>query len=211
LPAAPTIPPALLLAVAEGGGRVSIVIGAGCSFEAPTAFPLARALSQEAHRKLVADGILAEAECPEPGNLAALATLVFRKTGSQEALVARFPLDRLRTARANAGYLSLVALMAEGAVSHVLSLNFDRAVENAASELGIEIHAVDAPGTPIPASATVVYLHGSAAALADSLVLREEVLTAAWRAAWAEVVAQRILAAPNVLFAGLGSAAYRPL
>jgi hypothetical protein len=99
------IPAALLQAItAEAGGRLALVIGAGCSIEPPTAIPLARELSNDAARKLVMDGVLEEGECANPGDLAALATLVFNKTGSQEALVSRFPLSRLRMAKANLGY-----------------------------------------------------------------------------------------------------------
>jgi hypothetical protein len=153
------------------------------------------------------DGILDVGECPDPGNLAALASLVFRKTGSQRALVSRLPLARLKMARPNLGYRLLVALMSERAISHVLSLNFDLAVQNAAAELGVLIDVVDAAGQRVPATPSLVHLHGSANGCSESLVLREETIDAAWRGNWEQVVAGQILAAPNVLFIGLGSAA----
>jgi hypothetical protein len=112
----PHIPPELFSAItAQGGGRLAIVIGAGCSCEPPTQMPLARELSLEAHRKLVHEGVLNTGECADPTDLASLATLIFRKTGSQAALIRQFPVDKMRTARANEGYRMLIALMLEGA------------------------------------------------------------------------------------------------
>ena len=202
------IPPDLLLAVsAEGGGQLSIVIGAGCSLQAPTAIPLAKNLSLEAHRRLVKDGVLDADECANPEDLAALATLVFTKTGSQESLVRRLPIDRLRMARPNDGYKLLVAMMAEGVISHVLSLNFDLAIENAASELGFILSVSSHHGQLIPVHAALVHLHGSVNNVSNELVLRQETIDNDWKASWQQVVAQQVLAAPNILFAGLGSAA----
>ncbi len=202
------IPANLLQAISsDGGGLLSIVIGAGCSKEPPSSIPLAREIATEANRRLVEDGVLAANECAHPADLAALASLVYAKTGSQKALVERFPLSRLRMTPANDGYRCLVALMAEGAISHVLSLNFDTAVQSAAAELGLSVHVVAAPGAPIPIGPTLVHLHGTANGSAESLVLRQEAIDTAWKQSWQQIVAQQILAAPNVLFAGLGSAA----
>jgi hypothetical protein len=204
----PHIPPELLSAVtALGGARLAIVIGAGCSCEPPTQMPLARQLSTEAHRKLVHEGVLNAGECADPTDLAGLATLVFQKTGSQAALIRQFPVDRMRMARANEGYRMLIALMLEGAVSHVLSLNFDLAPQNAAVELGEAVTIVDRSNTLIPMTKTVVHIHGSVNSADDDWVLRTEVINNDWKSRWQEVVARQILAAPNVLFVGLGSAA----
>lgn len=202
------IPVGLLEAIsADGGGRLALVIGAGCSIEPPTAIPLARDLSADAARRLVMDGVLVEGECTDPTDLAALASLVFKKTGSQEALVSRFPLKLLKMAKPNLGYRLLAALMSERAISYVLSLNFDLAVQNAAADLGAPIEVVDMIGQPIPATPTLVHLHGSANGPSESLVLRQESIDDAWRDSWEQVVAQQILAAPSILFVGLGSAA----
>ncbi len=202
------IPAGLLQAVSfEGGGRLALVIGAGCSVEPPTDIPLAQALSTEANRKLVLDGVLVDGECADPGNLAVLASLIFRKTGTQHDLVSCFPLAKLKTAKPNLGHRLLVALMAEHAISYVLSLNFDLAVQNASSELGASIEIVDRSGQNIPASPTIIHLHGNANGPSDSLVLRRETIDAGWKGSWENVVANQILAAPNVLFIGLGSAA----
>lgn len=201
-------PPDLLNAIAAaGGGQIALVIGAGCSVESPTEVPLAGTLSRAVERRLVLDGVLAEGECPDPWNLSQLTTLVWQKTGNQSGVVARFPLDGMRLAKPNLGYKLLVALMTEGAISHVLSLNFDLAIQHAASELGVEIAVIEQSGQAIPVRAALVHLHGSVNGAAESLVLREEVIDAAWRGQWEQVVAQQILGAPVVVFAGLGSAA----
>jgi hypothetical protein len=168
---------------------------------------LARELSAEAHRKLVHEGVLNAGECADPADLAGLATLVFQRTGSQAALIREFPVDRMRTARANEGYRVLIALMLEGAVSHVLSLNFDLAAQNAAVELGETVTIIDRPDTRIPMMKTVVHLHGSVNSASDDWILRTEVINNEWKARWQEVVARQILAAPNLVFVGLGSAA----
>jgi hypothetical protein len=164
-------------------------------------------MSIEANRRLVNDKVLAEGECEDPGDLAKLATLVFAKTGNQTELVVRLPIDQFKMAKPNTGHRLLVALMAERAVSHVLSVNFDLAVQNASSALGAPIHVVDAAGQAIPATPTLVHLHGNANGGSESLVLRREVIDDAWKMSWQQVVANQILAAPNVLFVGLGSAA----
>lgn len=202
------LPPGLLQAIsAENGGQLSIVIGAGCSFEPPTSIPLSRALSTEVNRKLELDRVLAPGECVDPSDLAALTTLVYGKTNSQYDVVSRFPINQLKVAAPNIGYRILIALMVERAISYVLSLNFDLAVQNAAAELGVSIEIVDAAGQAIPALPTLVHLHGNANGTSETFVLRSETIDGEWKGAWEQVVAAQILAAPSLLFAGLGSAA----
>lgn len=184
-----------------------MVIGAGSSFEAPTSIPLASAISLEAHRRLVLDGVLADGDCVDPRDLSALASVVFAKTGRQLALVREFPRDRMRVARPNEGHKVLVALMSEGAISHTLSLNFDLAVQNAATELGLTLTVVDRVNDLIPAANCVVHLHGSVSSSPEDWILRADVIDAAWKQRWQQVIAQQILAVPSVLFVGLGSAA----
>jgi hypothetical protein len=82
------------------------------------------------------DHVLNENDCTDPQNLALLASVVFQKTGSQEAPVRRLPLNNFKMAKPNQGYRFLAALMSEKAISNVLSLNFDLAVQNASAELG---------------------------------------------------------------------------
>jgi hypothetical protein len=56
----------------------------------------------------------------------------------------------------------------------------------------------------IPATSAVVHLHGNANSDSESWVLRQEMIDNSWRGTWSQVVAQQVLAAPNVLFVGLG-------
>lgn len=202
------IPADLLQALAApGGGQVAIVIGAGCSIEPPTGMPLAGDLSEETERQLVLDNVLLAGQCANPRDLSALAQLVFDETGSQESIVQRFPLEQMRLARPNSGYKFLVALMVERAVSHVLSLNFDLAVQNAASELGLNIAVISQSGQQVPVRSAVVHLHGTANSASGELILRADVIDAGWKGQWEEIVAQQVLGAPAILFVGLGSAA----
>lgn len=203
-----TIPAELLQSLSvPGGGQVALVIGAGCSVDHPTSIPLAGDLSESVERQLVLNGRLQANQCPNPRDLAALASLMFQLCNNQVELVQCFPIRRMRLARANLGYRLLVALMAEGAVSHVLSLNFDLAIQNAAAELGIEIETIAAVNEPVPIRSALVQLHGNANSEPDQLVLRTEVMDGEWIGQWHQVVAQQVLAAPAVLFAGLGSPA----
>lgn len=203
-----TIPAELLQSLAApGGGQVALVIGAGCSAGHPTNIPLAGDLSEAVERQLVLNGRLQPYQCPNPRDLSALASLVYGVCNNQVELVQCFPIQRMRLARANLGYKLLVALMAEGAISHVLSLNFDLAIQNAAAELGVEIATIAAVNEPVPIRAALVQLHGNANSEPDHLVLRTEVMDGEWIGQWHQVVAQQVLAAPMVLFAGLGSPA----
>lgn len=202
------IPPPLLHAISdEDGGQVALVIGAGCSFEAPTSLPLGGQVAEEAHAQLLKNGTIAPGECPNPNDLAALASAIFVKEGSQQTLVAEFPMKRLRMPKPNVGYKLVIAMMAEGAITYVLSLNFDLAAQVAAAELGCPIGDVTNSGQAVPATATIIHLHGNAYDAPDDLVLRTEVIDEAWKATWQQVIAQQVLAAPNVLFVGLGSPA----
>jgi hypothetical protein len=186
---------------------VALVIGAGTSFEPPTSLPLGGKASEDAHAQLLKNGLITAGECPNPADLAALASVLFAKEHSQKTLVAELPMNRFRQAKPNQGYKFLIAMMAERAITHVLSLNFDLAVQNAASDLGCTVNVVRSFSDPVPATATVIHLHGNAYDEPDDLVLRTEVINDAWKASWQQVIAQQVLAAPNVLFIGLGSPA----
>src|SRR4051812_35279892 len=97
-----TLPSDLLHAIAhEGGGKVVLVLGAGASFEAPTGLPLSRECSVEAHRRLVADGVIEADACTDPKDLSSLADAVFAATSSQAALVERLPIAAFRSAEPN--------------------------------------------------------------------------------------------------------------
>jgi hypothetical protein len=150
------IPPPLLHAVvADEGGRLALVIGAGTSFEPPTSLPLGGEASAAAHAQLLKNGVIQPGECPNPNDLAVLASLIYEKEGSQQTLVAELPMNSFRLAKPNRGYKLLIAMMAERAITYVLSLNFDLAVQNAAAELGCTVHAVRSFGDPLPAAERV--------------------------------------------------------
>ena len=116
----------------------ALVLGAGCSVEPPTGIQVSNACSLEIHRLLVADGILEEKECAKPEDLSAVADAVFKRYGSQRAVVEclRDSYD-MKLATPNDGYLIAAALLCEGAISSVVTLNYDLALSNALSALGV--------------------------------------------------------------------------
>jgi hypothetical protein len=128
--------PILAAAVRRPLGGISIIGGAGCSFEDPTNIPLSRQCSEDAFRQLVLDGMLLETDCVDPTDLSKLADVVFAKFGTQQALVERLPVNRFRLARANDGYLLLAALFREKVIASFVTLNFDLAAIKALSDIG---------------------------------------------------------------------------
>lgn len=203
-------PPDLLQAVANCGGHVAIVVGAGCSLEAPTGLKLAEVYSREIERQMVANKILAEGECADPDDLSALSSLVFSKQGEQGAVVRALPRTEFRDARANDGYLLAAALMREGAISCLLSLNYDLGMSNALTQLGSDkIATIQNPNDLADfGSQAVVYLHRNVnESDLEKWILRAEALEDEWRDDWEQVVAQRVTSAPVTVFAGLGSPA----
>src|SRR5450759_5284709 len=109
-----SLPPSLLAKIADPvGGRVTLVLGAGCSKEPPTNLPLSWELSEETHRRLVKDNVLVDGDCADAADLSVLADVVFDKKGSQVQVVERFPLNDLRMATPNQGYLLAAAMMRE--------------------------------------------------------------------------------------------------
>lgn len=207
----PTLPPALLHAISSrGGGRVVLVLGAGCSYEAPTSLPLSGDLSADCHRKLTQDGILNSGEVGDHRDLSAVAEAVFCRTGSQEELIRRFPSDAFRNARPNEGYKIMAALLLEGAVADVLTLNFDHAARHALADLGAreEVSTISGPEDHAKLGArNLIYLHRDIDCSPDDLILRAVDLESAWQDRWEEVVAQRVLSGPVTVFVGLGSPA----
>jgi hypothetical protein len=204
------LPADLLGAIAhEDGGRVVLVIGAGCSIEAPTGLPLASACAEEAHRKLVEDGILNEGDCPDPSDLSCLADAVRDGQGSQRPLVERMPLTRFRNAEPNEGHLLAAAMMREFAVKAVVTLNFDLAVSTALASLGNkEAMILTGPQDHHRMGAVnLVYLHRNVDAAPDDWILSTEALDNAWRGQWEELVTAAMLTSPVTVFAGLGTPA----
>jgi hypothetical protein len=209
-----SLPAELLEAVSiPDGGKITLVVGAGCSLEEPTAIPLASQCSEECHARLVASGILNAGDCPEPWNLSCLADAVFEKTGGyQRPLVEQLSRHyRLKNAPPNEGHRLAAALLREGAITSVLTLNFDLALSTAISSMGgaDRIAVIDGPQQLGDQKAyNLYYLHGNASAVdPETWVLRTEALTAEWRDHWRQVVATKVLASPVVVFAGLGSPA----
>ena len=207
----PSLPSDLLHAIsAPSGGRVVLVLGAGCSYEEPTSLPLSGGLSEECHRQLVADGMLTEDEVDDKRDLSAVAEAVFSKTGSQRDLIDRFPPDAFRYAKPNDGYVIMAALLLEGVLADTLTLNFDFAPRTALGQLGAgaRVSTVRGPEDHTRLGArNLIYLHRDIDSDPDSLILRTTELEVAWRERWGQVVTQRVLAGPVTVFVGLGSPA----
>ena len=206
-----TLPADLLHAIAHGGGgRVVLVVGAGASCEPPTGLPLSSEAALEAHRHLVADGVLIEGECASPEDLSCLADAVVHATGGQRALVERLPVPRFRSAEPNEGYLIAAALLREQAVGCVMTLNFDLGMSAALTRLGAheDVGVVSGPEEHHRLGAVnLIYLHRNVYADPDAWILRTSALADAWRDRWEEVIAHRVIGGPVTVFAGLGTPA----
>jgi hypothetical protein len=209
-PTNPPLPPELLHAVAERAGRLALVVGAGCSLEPPTGLQLATAYSLDVYRQLVQDGLLAEGECDHPEDLSALTSTVWERHGNQVPVVERLPLREFRQAQPNSGYLIAAALLRERVVNAVLTLNFDLAMTAGLGRVSAkEVDVVPGPAAAAQlGSATLIYLHRNVDELdPNRWILRTEALQQEWKGGWEEVVAQRVMSCPIVVFAGLGSPA----
>jgi hypothetical protein len=205
------LPPELLQAVsAPGGGKIALVIGAGCSVEQPTNIPVSRVCSNEIHRRLIDDGVLQDGDCANSDDLSALADAVFSKRNSQRDVVERLcEKYGLKLATPNQGYWIAAALLCEGAIASVVTLNYDLALSTALSALGADkiVGVVERPeDLPHQKTINVYYLHRNANATDPELwVLRTSVLTVEWKGHWEPIVAAKVLVAPVVVFAGLGT------
>jgi len=208
------LPAELLQAVsASGGGKIALVVGAGCSFEAPTAIPLAEICSQECHDRLVANGVLLKGDCAIPSNLSSLADAVVEKTGKQRPLVEQLLQHyELKAASPNEGHLLAAALLREGAIASVVTLNFDLALSTAIGQLGVgdAVGIIDGPDDlQNQKGINLYYLHRNAnEADLEAWILRSDAIKSEWKGKWQDVVAARVLAAPIVVFVGLGSPAH---
>jgi hypothetical protein len=195
-----------------GGGKIAIVMGAGCSFEAPTAIPVAAQCSRECHDRLVANGVLAPGDCADSSDLSCLADAVFAKTNAQKHLVDQlrdnYPLE---VATPNEGHRIAAALLREGAVVAVVTLNFDLAMTHSLAQVGADprIGIINGPhDLPNQKAVNVYYLHRNVyAASPEDWVLRTATLEQQWKAHWEGVITTKVLSAPFVVFAGLGSPA----
>jgi hypothetical protein len=205
------LPSDLLQAISHpAGGRVVLVVGAGCSVEAPTSLPLADECAREAHRRLRLDGVLGDSDCANASDLSCVADAVFAKTGSQRELVDRLPRDAFMKAEPNDGYLLAAAMLRERAVSCVLTLNFDLAMVSALTAVGTQddVAVVAGPEDHHRLALTnLIYLHRNAGADPERWILRSPALAEDWRDHWEEVVAARVIGGPVTVFAGLGTPA----
>jgi len=204
------VPGALLHAIAGRSGRVTLVVGAGCSLEGPTSLKLSSVYSKAAFDDLVADSELEVDECSDPYDLSALASAVYAKFGDQGRVVQRLPRNDFLYAKANGGYLITAALLAEGAVSCVASLNYDLALTDAVKQLDARgVNQIAGPSHLADfGTSAIVYLHRNVNEQDfTKWILRKEALDEEWKEGWESVVAARIAASPVVVFAGLGSPA----
>ena len=182
------LPADLLYAISQTeGGRVVLVVGAGCSAEPPTDLPLSRELALSAHRKLVEDGVLGDGDCPEPHNLSSVADAVWATTNSQRDLIMRFPCESFRQAQPNKGHLLTAAMLYERALSCVMTLNFDLALSNALSQMGThgDVTIISKPEECANLGlSNLIYLHRNVDAEPDRWVLRSVSLAESWRDGW---------------------------
>lgn len=203
------LPNELLQAISSpGGGQVALILGAGCSVEAPTSIPVARTISLEIHRRLVGDGVLQDGDCANPEDLSHLADAVFARTNSQREVVERFLAQyNLKLAAANEGYHIAAAMLSEGAISSVVTLNFDLGLSAALADLGVGpiVGLIESPEhLPRQRAVNIYYLHRNANAAPELWVLRTGRLQVDWTQ-WEPIIATRVLTAPVVVFAGLGT------
>lgn len=207
------LPPALLRAVsALGGGKITLIVGAGCSIEWPTSIPSAATCSEQCHARLVADGVLAAGDCATPSDLSSLADAVFQKTGGEQRLLAEQLSQNyhLQTATPNEGHLLAAALLCERAIASVVTLNFDLALSSAISQLGVgdAVGIIDGPDDlPEQKPINLYYLHRNVTANPETWILRTAALKTEWQGRWESVVVAKVLSTPVVVFAGLGSPA----
>jgi hypothetical protein len=89
-------------------------------------------------------------------------------------------------------------------------MNFDLAFSSALANVGCrgDVTTVNGPEDHSQlTSYSLVYLHRTANADPDKWILRTASLDTEWKGRWEEVVAQRLLSSPVVVFAGLGTPA----
>ena len=205
------LPPELLGCVSDAsGGRLVIVTGAGSSMDWPTGLRSGAEYSEVAFAALVQDQLLEAGSCDQPRDLSLVADAVFDAYGSQKNLTDRLPRSDWRNASPNEGHRIAAALLIEGLVRAIVTLNYDMAFQAALSELGAPSQVTIAKGPEDHAKLSgrsLIYLHRSAESNPESWVLRKADLDDGWRGGWEAMIAAGVLYAPVTLFAGLGSPA----
>lgn len=204
------LPPDLLSDFTDPqGGRVTLVIGAGCSFEPPTNLPLSKRVARAAHQRLLDDGVLPE-PCNNPEDLSEVADAVFESSGEQKPLVERMGIQRFIGVDPNSGHKIAAALLREGCIASVIALNYDDAMSQAVGYVGgrediTEIGDPEVHNEMGPSN--LVYLHRKADAHPKDLIMRTDDLETEWEGNWEEMIVQSQLIRPSSVFAGLGSPA----
>lgn len=191
------------------GSRVTLVIGGGCSHEPPTNLPLSKQISRDAHQRLLDDKILPEA-CDNPEDLTELADAVHQLRGSQKPLVDRMEMQRFIGVNPNLGHKIAAALMREGIIATVITLNFDDAMTQAVGYIGggSEIAEIRGPESHHHLGAiNLVYLHRKADADPEELILRTTSIEKEWEDNWEEAIVRSQLLRSSCVFVGLGSPA----
>lgn len=204
------LPSDLLQAVSSpSGGKIALVVGAGCSVEFPTSLPTSREWAIEVHRRLLRDRVLEEGDCSDPTDLSVVADAVFAKRNSQRDMVERLCEFNLKLATPNDGYRIAAAMLCEGVISSIITLNYDLALSNALSHLGagIKVGVIERPeDLHRQESINVYYLHRNVNEADPELwVLRTAALEQEWKDHWESVIATNVLTAPVVVFVGLGT------
>ena len=204
------LPPELLQAVSSpGGGKIALVLGAGCSVSLPQIFLYHECVQRKSIASLLLMACF-KMVTAQIQDLSAVADAVFNKRNSQRDVVERLR-DQfgLKLATPNDGYWIAAALLCEGVISSVVTLNYDLALSTALSELGAAmiVGVVERPeDLAYQKTINLYYLHRNAnAADPESWVLRTAALDEEWKGHWEPIIANKVLAAPVVLFAGLGT------
>ncbi|MBV8958533.1 MAG: hypothetical protein JO054_18455, partial [Actinobacteria bacterium] len=182
-----SVPGDLLRAISERSGRVTFVLGAGCSLEEPTSLELSSVYSKAIFDRLIADGELVDDECADPWDLSCVASAVHDKFGDQRRVVERLPRNDFRYAKANDGYLLAAALLAEGAVSCVATLNYDLALTDAVRQLDARgVNEIAGPSHLAEfGPSAIVYLHRNVNEQdVEKWILRKEALDREWESGW---------------------------
>jgi len=204
-------PPELLGCVSDAsGGRLVIVTGAGSSMDWPTGLRSGAEYSEMAFSALVHDQLLDADSCHQPRDLSLVADAVFDVYGSQKNITDRLPRSDWRNASPNEGHRIAAALLIDGLVRAIVTLNYDMAFQAALSELGAPRQVTIAKGPEDHArlsGRSLIYLHRSAESDPETWVLRKADLDDGWRGGWEAMIAAGVLYAPVTLFAGLGSPA----
>lgn len=196
--------------VDSGGAQITLILGAGCSMEEPPGLKSAAVLAKEAYSYLVADGVLPKDTLDESDqwDLTKVADAVKVETGSQSDLTKRLPVTEFINAACNDGHRTAVALMLEGAIAHVVTLNYDKSMSHALSELGAKdkIRTVWGPENRNQIQAPcLVYLHRKADSNLEEWVITAEALQDGWKDEWEDLAALQTLLLPVCIFVGLGS------